>query len=89
VELVIANSAIKDEITPIVGKLEPISEPKTRAAPEKPNKIPVHCLKDTFSFKIGVAKALVKIGCKVTIRATVPVGMSFETEKKTPPKYKP
>ena len=40
----------------------------------------------TFSFKSGPARALVSIGCKVTINAAIPVGKPFEIEKKTPPK---
>ena len=80
VELVIAINAIKDDITPIKGKSLPISNPKTSKAPMKPKKIPTHCLIETISFKILLAKALVNIGCKVTIKAVTPVGIPMETE---------
>ena len=86
VEVVIANKAIKEAITPITGRLVPISKPKTNAAPKKPSITPIHCLKETSSFKNLPAKELVKIGCKVTINAAIPVGTPTETEKKTPPK---
>ena len=86
VELVIAINATNDDKTPITGKFEPTSNPKTNAAPIKPSKAPVHCLKDTFSFKIGPAKTLVKTGCNVTINAVIPVGIPTEIEKNTPPK---
>ena len=36
VEVVIANRAIKDDTTPITGSFEPISNPKTKAAPINP-----------------------------------------------------
>ena len=86
VEVVIANKSIKEAITPITGRLAPISKPKTNAAPKKPSITPIHCLKETSSFKNLPAKELVKIGCKVTINAAIPVGTPTETEKKTPPK---
>ena len=54
--------------------------------PIKPNNIPIHCFLETSSFKIGPAKALVKIGCRVTIKAVIPVGIPFDIAKKTPPK---
>ena len=80
VEVVIANNATKEAITPITGRLIPISKPKTKAAPKKPSITPVHCLRDTFSFKNLPAQALVKIGCNVTIKAAIPVGIPIEIE---------
>ena len=80
VEVVIANNATKEATTPITGRLVPISKPKTNAAPKKPSITPIHCLKETFSSKNLPAKALVKIGCKVTINAAIPVGIPTETE---------
>ena len=80
VEVVIANKAIKEDITPIIGNFEPISKPKTKPAPKNPSITPIHCLKETSSFKNLPAKALVKIGCKVTINAAIPVGTPTETE---------
>ena len=49
VEKVIANNAIIVATNPTVGISEPISKPKTSAAPEKPNNTPIHCLNETFS----------------------------------------
>ena len=72
--------------TAIIGRVFPISKPKTRIAPKKPKKTPIHCFQFTFSFKSFPAKAFVSIGCRVTINATIPVGNPCETEKKTPPK---
>ena len=86
VEVVIANKAIIVATNPIIGMLEPMSNPKTNAAPVKPSKTPTHCLRETFSSKMGPLKAFVRIGCNVTIRAAIPVGIPFEIEKKTPPK---
>ena len=80
VELVIAIKAMKDDTTPIRGKLLPISNPNTSKAPTNPKKIPIHCLKETFSFKILPAKIFVNIGCKVTIKAVTAVGIPMETE---------
>ena len=82
-------SEIKAAITPIVGRFEPISKPKTKIAPKNPSETPTHCFQVTFSFNSGPAKTLVKIGCKVTINATMLVGSPLEIEKKTPPKYIP
>ena len=48
--------------------------------PINPRITPIHCLKVTFSPKNFPAKALVKIGCKVTINAAIPVGIPIETE---------
>ena len=76
-------------ITALVGRLEPMSKPKTRIAPKKPKRTPVHCLHVTLSFNRGPAKILVSIGCNVTIKAAIPVGSPFAIEKKTPPKYMP
>ena len=73
-------------ITALVGRLNPMSKPKTRIAPKKPKRTPVHCLHVIFSFNKGPAKALVSIGCNVTINAAIPTGKPFEIEKKTPPK---
>ena len=80
VEVVIASNAIKEAIIPITGRLVPISTPKTNAAPKKPSITPIHCLKETFSPKNLPAKAFVKIGCRVTINAAIPVGIPIETE---------
>ena len=80
VEVVIASNATKEAITPITGRLVPISKPKTNTAPKKPSITPIHCLNETFSFKNLPAKALVNIGCKVTIKAAIPVGITIETE---------
>ena len=77
---------INAAITAPVGRFDPISKPKTKIAPKKPKKTPAHCLHVIFSFNNGPAKALVSIGCNVTINAAIPVGNPFETEKKTPPK---
>ena len=54
--------AIKALKTPIIGKDVPISKPKTKNAPKKPRITPIHCFKLIFSFNIGVANILVKIG---------------------------
>ena len=89
VEVVIAIKAIIVAINPAVGISDPISKPKTKVAPIKPNKTPSHCLVVTFSFKIGPLKAFVSMGWRVTIKAAIPVGIPFEIEKKTPPKYTP
>jgi hypothetical protein len=64
VENVIASNAIIVATKPAVGILDPISKPKTSAAPTNPNKTPTHCFAETFSFKIGPLKAFVRIGCK-------------------------
>ena len=84
--LVTANKEIKTAIIPIVGKVVPISNPRTIAAPKKPIITPIHCLIETFSFNNGPARALVKTGLSVTINAAMPVGRPFDMEKKTPPK---
>ena len=80
VEVVIANRAIKEAITPKTGRLDPTSKPKTKVAPINPRITPIHCLKVTFSSQNFPAKALVKIGCRVTINAAIPVGIPIETE---------
>ena len=80
VEDVIAIKAIIVAIKPAIGISEPISKPKTNAAPTKPNKTPVHCLIVTFSFKIGPLKAFVSIGWRVTINAAIPVGIPIDIE---------
>ena len=80
VELVIAIKAIMVAINPAVGIFDPISKPRTNDAPTNPNKTPVHCLTDTFSFSIGPLKALVSIGWSVTIKAARPVGIPIEIE---------
>ena len=49
-------------IKPAVGIFEPISKPKTSAAPENPNKTPIHCFLETFSFNTGPLNAFVNIG---------------------------
>ena len=84
--LIIANKDIKTAIIPIVGKVVPTSSPRTIAAPKKPSITPVHCLTATFSFNNGPARALVKTGLRVTIKAAIPVGRPLDIEKKTPPK---
>ena len=55
-------------------------EAKTKAAPINPRITPIHWIKVTFSPKNFPAKALVKIGCNVTINAAIPVGIPIETE---------
>ena len=80
------NNEINAAITAVVGRLDPISNPRTKTAPKKPKRTPIHCLHVTFSFNNGPAKELVNIGCNVTINAAIPVGNPLETEKKTPPK---
>ena len=80
VELVIAIRATMVAIKPSKGILEPISKPNTNVAPIKPKKTPIHCFKDTFSFNIGPLKAFVRIGCRVTINAAIPVGIPIEIE---------
>ena len=77
---VIDAKAINDAIMPTKGKSPPKSKPKTIAAPLKPSRTPTHCLHPTFSFNIGPANALVRIGCIVTISAVIPVGTPSETE---------
>ena len=62
VELVIAIKAIMVEIKPRIGIFEPRSHPKTITAPTKPKKIPLHCLNETLSPKIGPHKMFVNIG---------------------------
>lgn len=86
VDVVIAINATTVATNPIVGISVPISKPKTITAPEKPNRTPIHCFRETFSFKIGPLNAFVSIGCRVTMSAAIPVGIPFEIEKKTPPK---
>ena len=83
---VTANKEIKTANIPIDGNFEPTSKPKTIEAPKKPSKTPTHCFQVTFSFNKGPAKAFVKIGWRVTIKAAIPVGSPFDTEKKTPPR---
>ena len=80
VDEVIAIKATIVAIKPAIGISEPISKPKTKVAPTKPNKTPIHCLSVTFSFKIGPLKAFVRIGWRVTIKAAIPVGIPFEIE---------
>ena len=80
VDEVIAIKAIIVATKPIIGISEPTSKPKTNVAPTNPSKTPIHCLIDTFSFKIGPLRAFVKIGWSVTIRAAIPVGIPFEIE---------
>ena len=80
VENVIANNAITVAINPFVGILDPISKPNTRPAPANPNKIPYHCLAETFSFKIGPLNAFVRTGWRVTINAAIAVGIPIEIE---------
>ena len=82
VALVTASKDIKTPIIAIVGKVVPISKPITIMAPKKPNMTPIHCLAETFSFNSGPAKALVKTGFRVTIKAAMPVGKPLDIEKK-------
>ena len=77
---------MNDAIIPIAGNVTPISTPKTIAEPIKPSATPNHCFHPTCSLRKGPASAFVKMGCIVTIKAVMPVGISFDTEKKTPPK---
>ncbi len=42
VEVVIAKRAMKEDITPIIGRLDPISKPKTNTEPKKRKKTPAH-----------------------------------------------
>jgi len=77
---VIDAKAINDAMIPTEGKLSPKSKPRTIAAPVNQSITPTHCLQPTFSFKIGPANAFVRIGCIVTIRAVIPVGIPRETE---------
>ena len=62
VENVIANKAIIVAINPAAGIFEPTSKPNTSPAPANPNKTPIHCFVDTFSFNIGPLNAFVRIG---------------------------
>ena len=76
-------TAIKDiitAITPSNGNDSPISKPITKAAPRNPNKTPSHFFNVIFSFKIGPAKAFVRTGCSVTIKAAILVGRPIEIE---------
>ena len=78
--------AMNEAIIPIVGRVTPISTPRTNAEPINPKATPNHCFHPTCSLRKGPAKAFVKIGCIVTISAVMPVGIPFDIEKKTPPK---
>ena len=69
-----ANKAINVDIIPSKGNDFPTSKPITKTAPANPIRTPIHCLNDTFSFNIYPANIFVRIGCKVTIKATIPVG---------------
>ena len=89
VDAVIEINAIIVAIKPNSGIFVPKSNPKTNVAPKNPSKTPTHCLKVTFSFKIGPLRIFVKIGWRVTINAAILVGIPIEIEKKTPPKYNP
>ena len=80
VEDVIAINAIIVAINPNKGISCPTSNPKTSAAPINPSNTPIHCFRVTFSPRIGPLNALVKIGCNVTIRAAIPVGIPIEIE---------
>ena len=82
VEAVIATSATIDAKIPIIGNVLPTSYPKTKHAPKNPKITPIHCFHVTFSLSIGPASAFVNIGWSVTIKAAMPVGKPFETEKK-------
>ena len=83
---VIDSNAMSDEIIPMIGNVTPTSTPKTITDPIKPKITPNHCFQPTYSLRKVPASAFVKIGCMVTIKAVIPVGMSLDTEKKTPPK---
>ena len=48
VEVVMAIKATIVATKPRIGMLDPTSKPKTKAAPIKPKKTPIHCLIDTF-----------------------------------------
>ena len=62
VEEVIAINETNAAKTPATGIVEPISKPKTKAAPMNPKIIPIHCYHVTFSFSNGPAKIFVKFG---------------------------
>ena len=80
VDAVIEINATIVATKPNNGIFEPISKPKTNEAPKNPNKTPIHCFIDTFSFSIGPLNMFVKIGCSVTIKAAMPVGIPIEIE---------
>ena len=61
VEVVIAIKATIVAILQTQEGLDPISKPKTKAAPIKPKKTPIHCLIDTFSSNIGPLKHLLEL----------------------------
>ena len=86
VEAVIANKAMIVATKPSNGIFLPTSRPKTKEAPIKPSKTPIHCFSDTSSPNIGPLSAFVRTGCSVTIKAAILVGIPIEIEKNTPPK---
>ena len=86
VDAVIEINAIIVATSPNNGIFDPKSNPKTSAAPKNPSNTPIHCLKVTFSFRMGPLKIFVKIGWSVTIKAAIPAGIPIDIEKKTPPK---
>ena len=49
-------------ISPKKGIPEPISRPKTKEAPVKPSKTPIHCWVVIFSSRKGPLKIFVKTG---------------------------
>ena len=61
VEVVMAIKATIVATKPRIGILDPTSKPKTKAAPIKPKKTPIHYLIDTFSSNIGPLRAFVRI----------------------------
>ena len=52
------NKAINAAIIPIVGRVSPISTPKTKAEPTNPKATPNHCFQPTCSLRKGPAKAI-------------------------------
>ena len=60
VAVVAPIKATIDARIPNIGIDFPISNPITKAVPNNPNNIPIHCVKVTFSFNIGPLKILLK-----------------------------
>ncbi len=75
VPAVIATKAVQDAIKPTKGNVSKALIPKTNNVPLKPKKIPTHCLHVTTSPSKGPANKEVRMGCMVTINATIPAGI--------------
>ena len=86
VPAVIAQRARTVANNPNGGISFPKSIPNTVTEPTKPKKIPTHCYHEIFSPKIGPDKIFVKIGCNVTISATIAAGIPIENAYQHPPK---